>query len=84
MAPSGFCPEKRLPLVKKPILMLHSKEDIYSLPDIAVKLYESITAEKKEMVWFDTGFHSMIRSWSDENREKYDRVIAAFLEDLSR
>jgi len=68
--------------VKKPVLMLHSKEDIYSLPEIAEKLYASITAEKKKMVWFDTGFHSMIRSWTDENREKYDRAIAEFLEDL--
>ena len=75
-------PEKRLPLVKKPVLMLHSREDIYSLPEIAEKLYASATAEKKEMVWFDTGFHSMIRSWTPENREKYDRVIAEFLNEI--
>ena len=75
-------PEKRLPLVKKPVLMLHSREDIYSLPEIAVKLYESIPAGKKQLIWFDTGFHSMIRSWTEENREKYDRVIAEFLKDI--
>ena len=75
-------PEKRLPLIRKPILMLHSREDIYSLPEIAVKLYDSVTVKKKELVWFEHGAHSMIRSWSSENREKYDRVIADFLKDL--
>ncbi len=72
-------PFKRLPLLRKPILMLHSREDIYSLPEKAVELYESITAPKK-LVWFDTGGHSMIRIHTEENRVKYDAEIREFLQ----
>lgn len=72
-------PKKRLPMLKKPILMLHSREDIYSLPAIAEEMYASVTA-KKQMVWFETGGHSMIRIHTEENRIRYDESIKAFIQ----
>ena len=71
-------PFKRLPLLKKPILMLHSREDIYSLPEKAEKMYETIKAPKK-LVWFATGGHSMIRIHNEENRIRYDEAVRRFL-----
>lgn len=60
----------------KPILMLHSKEDAYSLPDTATELYERCGADRKELVWFETGIHSQLRI-TDPNR--YDGAIEDFV-----
>ena len=44
-----------------PLLMLHSKMDLYSRPLYAEKLFNKSGSKVKELVWFDTGKHSMIR-----------------------
>lgn len=62
--------------MEKPILMLHSREDLYSLPSAAEELYEKCGAKKKRIVWFDRGAHSMIRI---NNTESYDAAIKDFL-----
>ena len=61
----------------KPILMLHSVEDAYSLPSAAQELYDKC-ASKKKLVWFAKGEHSQIRV---NNTEAYDQAIADFLEE---
>jgi len=68
-------PLKRIRGLKKPILFLHSREDIYSFPELAVKLYDACPSQK-EIVWFETGDHSRIRT---VHKEKYDRAIAGFV-----
>lgn len=60
----------------KPLLMLHSEEDHYSLPQYAQLLYDSCPSKNKELVWFETGDHSMLRH---THTEKYDASIKAFL-----
>ena len=60
---------------KVPILMLHSQEDAYSLPDAAQKLYDQCNCKKK-IVWFEKGAHSQLRV---NNVEAYDRAIGDFL-----
>lgn len=60
----------------KPILMLQSKEDLYSTPENAVKLYEKAGSQDKELVWFEHGKHSMLRI---TDTERYDSSIAQFL-----
>lgn len=62
----------------KPILMLHSMEDAYSLPDTAQQMYDTCPSEKKRLIWFDKGAHSQIRV---NNPEQYDASIKAFLQD---
>ncbi len=62
--------------LSKPILMLHSKEDLYSLPEDAQKLYDKISHENKELVWFEHGAHSKLRP---TDTEKYDTSIKKFL-----
>ena len=65
--------------IKIPLLMLHSKEDLYSTPEYAQKLFELSGAEKKELVWFEHGKHSMLRI---TDTELYDRSITEFLSEL--
>ena len=64
----------------KPILMLHSKEDPYSTPDFAQKLYDKCGSKNKEIVWFPKGGHSVLRFI---DTEKYDSSIKAFLKRLN-
>ena len=62
--------------MNKPLLMLHSKQDRYSLPALAQKLYDKARTEQKELVWFERGAHSMIRI---NNTAQYDEAIAQFV-----
>ncbi len=63
--------------LRKPILMLHSKEDIYSLPARAQEIYDKVPDGPKKIVWFERGSHSMLRL---TDTEKYDTAVKAFLE----
>lgn len=60
----------------KPLLMLHSREDTYSKPDFAEKLYQKAGSKQKRIVWFPEGRHSMLRI---TDTEKYDGAIKSFL-----
>lgn len=62
--------------LNKPILMLHSREDAYSLPNKALELYELCPGTEKELVWFEHGAHSQLR-YTDADR--YDGAIEAFI-----
>ena len=72
-------PVKRIPNMKKPVLFLHSKEDVFSKPEKAEVLYNLCPSENKKLVWFDKGIHSRIRI---NNTEKYDNEIVDFLKDV--
>lgn len=62
-----------------PLLMLHSREDLYSKPEFAKKLFEKAGSKNKKIVWFDSGRHSFLRI---THTEKYDASIAEFLNTL--
>lgn len=64
----------------KPLLMLHSREDKYSTPKYAQKLYDKAGCKNKRLVWFDHGRHSMLRI---TDTQKYDTAIGEFLENLN-
>ena len=68
-------PIKVIHKLKKPILFIYSKEDIYSLPEKGKLLYDTCQSEKK-LVWFEKGGHSRVRI---NNQEKYDNTIMEFL-----
>ena len=72
-------PYKRITRMYKPLLMLHSREDPYSLPENAQKLYDACPSENKRLVWFPTAGHSRIRI---NHTEAYDAAIADFLQTL--
>jgi len=73
-------PLKRIPALKKPILFIHSRMDIYSLPEKAEELYAACGSEDKRIEWFDNGGHSRVRFNSPE---KYDAAIQDFLNFLN-
>lgn len=64
----------------KPLLMLQSKEDLYSKPECAEKLYALAGSKIKKIVLFDHGAHSKVKI---NNIEKYDKVIREFLEEIN-
>lgn len=63
----------------KPLLMIHSKEDLYSTPFYAQKLYDKAGTDNKRLVWFEHGEHSMLRI---TDTERYDTAITEFLSEL--
>ena len=75
----NFGPIDVIHKMKKPLLMLHSREDIYSRPELAEVLYEKCPSEHKEIVWFDHGAHSQLRI---ADTEKYDKAVGDFLKTL--
>ncbi len=66
------CVEK----IDVPLLFIHTRNDKYSLPENAEKVFEHAKTEKKKLVWFDEGTHSHIRN---NATEKYDATIKDFL-----
>ncbi|MBR6321612.1 MAG: alpha/beta fold hydrolase [Lachnospiraceae bacterium] len=72
-------PYKRITELKKPILFIHSKEDIFSLPEKTVKLAGDCTAPKR-FVWFEHGYHSKLRI---VDPEFYDESVKSFLTEVA-
>ncbi|MBP5662002.1 MAG: alpha/beta hydrolase [Clostridia bacterium] len=72
-------PVKRIRNMRKPVLFLHSREDVFSTPEQAEKLFDLCPAENKKLVWFEKGDHSRIRI---NDTPGYDRNILDFLERL--
>ena len=70
----------RIGKMTRPILMLQSEEDTFSLPEKAQLLFEKCASEEKELVYFPKGIHSRIRI---NNSEKYDQTIIDFLKKMS-
>lgn len=66
--------------MSKPILMLQSKTDRYSLAENAKKMFELCPSAEKKLVLFETGDHSMLRiTYTD----RYDNEISMFLNRIS-
>ncbi len=72
-------PYKRIGKLRKPILFLHGRRDVYSLPAQAEALYAACNAPKR-LVWMEEGAHSRLRI---VNTEAYDAAVRAFLAEHS-
>lgn len=72
-------PVKDVKQYEGPILMLHGREDKFSLPPKAQKLYDSCPSKNKKLVWFDKGMHSHLKICAPE---KYVQVVGDFIRDL--
>lgn len=73
-------PFRRIPKLTKPILFLHSREDVYSPPADTRRMYDACPSPKKTIAWFDKGAHSRVRI---NNTEAYDEAVAAFAASLT-
>ncbi len=74
--PQKYGPINAVKILDKPLLMIHSKEDIYSLPKCAQEIYDNSNKELTKLVWFDKGRHSHVRI---NNELKYDNTIKEFV-----
>lgn len=74
-----FGPLNIIDQMSKPLLMFHSKEDKISPPHYAQLLFDRCGSKDKELIWFETGDHSMLRI---NHTEEYDRHITQFLNQL--
>lgn len=74
-------PIYRIGRMKKPILFLHSKEDVFSTPDKARELYEKCPSPDKKIHWFDHGAHSRVRI---TDPAAYDKAVTAFISAFDR
>ena len=72
-------PKKRIANMQRPILFLHSREDLFSTPDKAQELYDMCPSEHKSIHWFDKGWHSRLRI---TNPEDYDEAVTDFINTL--
>ena len=72
----SYGPYKALGKYTKPVLFIYTKRDVFSIPELGRKLFESAATVTKEIVWFEKGGHSHIRI-NDE--EGYDEAVGSFL-----
>ena len=70
-------PKRDIRRMHRPLLMLHSREDIFSTPDKAQELFDRCPPGKKRIVWFEHGRHSRVRLI---NTEEYDRAVKSFIQ----
>ncbi len=70
-------PINEIKKLNKPILFIYSKEDIYSVPELGQKLYDTCPSPKR-IAWFPHGEHSHVRI---NQTEGYDEAVINFLKD---
>ncbi len=68
-------PKRMLPRLRIPVMFIHGKCDIYSLPAKAEQLYSSTGSESKRLVWMEKGCHSHLRL---AQTDKYDAAVKEF------
>lgn len=68
-------PLKEIKNIKAPVLFIHSKKDIFSLPEKAQLLFDACPTEKV-VKWFEEGKHSHVRF---SNQKEYDQTIIDFV-----
>ena len=64
--------------VRCPVLFIHSKEDVSSLPEFVPQLFDACKAPKT-LVWMEHGAHSHLRA---ANTERYDQIVTEFTNSL--
>ena len=73
------CPRNKVSQIRKPVLILQGKEDVFSPWQDTEELYEKCSSEDKHIIYFEHGPHSHLRQF---NREAYDRDVSMFAEAL--
>ena len=69
-------PVRDIGKMRRPLLMLHSREDVFSVPEKAQELWDLCPSGAKRLVWFDRGRHSRVRLI---NTADYDAAVADFV-----
>ena len=72
----NYSPYTEITKLEKPLLMLHSEKDIFSLPEQAKELFERCKTSDKQLIFFPKGAHSHVRI---NNTIKYDEEVTKFI-----
>ena len=70
-----------LPGVKVPVLLMHSKNDTYVLPENMTHIYERLGAREKEMLWVSGSGHVVTR---DAARQQVFEAASAFIQHVHK
>ncbi len=73
-------PKRDIKKYTGPILMIHGRQDVFSLPAKAQKMYESCPSTHKRLEWFEEGMHSHLKIRAPK---KYDEVVGEFIKSLN-
>jgi carboxylesterase len=63
----------RLPDVRCPVLILHSKNDHTAVPDNATEIHSRISSTDKELVWYERSYHVLTLDYDKD--DVYDRTF---------
>lgn len=74
-------PKRDIKAMHRPLLMLHSREDIFSTPEKAQELFDWCPSELKSIHWFKHGRHSRVRL---TNTDEYDTTVTNFIHTIER
>ena len=69
-----------LPNVRVPVLLIHSKDDTYVLPENMARIHARLGSSDKEMLWVSGSGHVVTR---DAKREEVFAAAAAFIHRVS-
>ena len=69
-----------LPAVRTPVLMVHSRDDKYILPESMPRIYDQLGTPAKEMLWLTGSGHVVTR---DAKREEVFDAAAEFIAKVS-
>ncbi len=72
--------QTELPLIKIPVMVIHSRDDNYILEENAELVFNAIGSDQKELVWTDNCNHVVTR---DGDTSRVFEPIAAFLNNYS-
>ncbi|MCR4617177.1 MAG: alpha/beta hydrolase [Lachnospiraceae bacterium] len=72
-------PKKDIKKLDIPFLMIHGREDVFSLPAKAEKMFASCPSNHKKLVWFEEGMHSHLKIRAPK---KYDETVKEFIDTL--
>lgn len=70
-----------LPKINVPVLLIHSKDDVYVPPENMPRIFERIAAPDKEMFWVTGSGHVVTR---DAARERVFEAAAAFIQRVEK
>lgn len=78
-SPETYSPINQIGKLNVPLLLIYSREDIYSTHQYGQVLFEKAGSKKKRIKLFKHGAHSHVRI---NDVEKYDKTIKDFVEEV--
>lgn len=69
---------KELPLIKLPVLVIHSKKDVVIPPKSAQIIYDHLGSKEKELWWLEKSYHDPLVDYPNE--ELFEKIYRFLIE----